>query len=71
MSKLGDVLSKQVKLNRFKDGGLGAESPASGGYGGLGAKPPAAGKFWEKQSYFNAIGSHFARVQSHFKELDN
>ena len=25
--------------------------------------------FW-KNSYFNAIGSHFARVQSHLKQLD-
>ena len=67
MSKLGDVLSKLVQLNRFKDGGLGVDSPVSGGYGGLGAKPPAAGKFWKKERYFNAIGSHFAHVQSHFK----
>ena len=26
--------------------------------------------FLEKKSYFNPIGSHFARVHSHFKELD-
>ena len=25
---------------------------------------------FRKKSYFNAIGSHFARVQSHLKELD-
>ena len=25
--------------------------------------------FWKK-SYFNAIGSHFARVQNHLKEVD-
>ena len=60
-------------LKRITDGGLGAEPPAAGGYGGLGAKPPAAGQFllsfWKK-SYLNPIGSHFARVQSHFKELD-
>ena len=70
MSKLAYVLSKLVLLNRFKDRGLGAEPPASGGYGGLETKPLAAGKFWEKESYFNAVGSHFAYVQSHFKELD-
>ena len=67
MSKLGDVLSKLVQLNCFKDGGLGVEPPVSGGYEGLGAKPSAAEKFWEKERYFNAIGSNFARVQSHFK----
>ena len=27
-------------------------------------------KFFEKKNYLNAIGSHFARVQSHFNELD-
>ena len=68
MSKLGDVLSKLVLLNRFKDRDLGMEPPASGGNGGLGAKPLATGKFWEKESYFNAIGPHFAGVQSHFKK---
>ena len=31
MSKLGDVLSKLVLLNRIKDGVLGAEPPAAGG----------------------------------------
>ena len=40
---------------------------------GLGAKPPANGQFFvifEKKNYFNAFGSHFARGQSHLKELD-
>ena len=60
MSNLGDVLSKLALLKCVTDGG----------YEGLGAKPPAEGRFFEKKSYFNAIGSHFARVQSHFKELD-
>ena len=69
MSKFGDVLRKLVLLNRFKDWSLGEELPAPEGYGGLGAKPPAAGKFGKK-IYFNGIGSHFACVQSHFKELD-
>ena len=38
---------------------------------GLEAKPPEAERFFEKKtSYFNAIGSHFARVLSYLKELD-
>ena len=37
---------------------------------GLGAKPTEAERFFEKTSYFNAIGIHFARVLSHLKELD-
>ena len=53
--------------------GLGAGLPAAGGFGSLAAKPPAVKRFlvifWKK-SYFNAIGSHFARVQSHLKALD-
>ena len=60
MSELGDALNKLVYLKRVTDGGLGA-------------KPAAAGRFivilWKK-SYFNAIESHFAHVQSFLKELD-
>ena len=37
--------------------------------GGLGASPPEAEQFFEKTSYFNAIGIHFARVLSYLKEL--
>ena len=36
-------------------------------------EPPTAGQFFvifEIKSYFNAIGSHFAHVQSHLKELE-
>ena len=33
------------------------------------AKPPAVGRFFEIKSYFNVIGSQFAPVQSHLKEL--
>ena len=65
MSNLEDVLKKLVYSN--------VSQTAAGGYGGLGAKPPAAGrfcKFLEKKSYFNPIGSDFARVHSHLKELD-
>ena len=42
-------------------------------YGGLEVKSPAAGQFlyvFGKKSYFIPIGSHFARVHSHLKELD-
>ena len=66
MYELGNASSKVVQLKCSTDGGSGAEPPAAGGYRGLGAEPPAAGQlfcnFLEKKSYFNAIGSHFARV---------
>ena len=57
-------MSKLVYFNGIPDGGLGAEHTFAGGYVGLGAKPPAAGQFCGKKnySYFNAIGSQFARV---------
>ena len=53
--------------------GSGGGVSVRGGYGCLGEKPPAAGRFFVsfgRKSYFNAIGSHFARVHSHLKELD-
>ena len=60
MAKWGEVLSKLVELKRITDGGLAAEHPA-------------AGQFFVifcKKSYFNAIESHFARVQCHLNKLD-
>ena len=60
MCKLGDVLSKLVQLKRMTDEGLGAELPATGGYGSL-----LLGDFLK-----NAIGSQFARILSHLKALD-
>ena len=59
MHKLGNVSSKLVQLKCITDGGLGAE-------------PPAAGRFLVNflKKLFNAIGTHFARVQSRLKELD-
>ena len=59
--------SKVVQLERSTDGGMGTGPPAAGGYGGLGAKPPANWRCFviKKKSCFNAIGSHFARAQSH------
>ena len=37
--------------------------------GGLGALLPEAEQFFEKTSYFNAIGIHFALVLSYLEEL--
>ena len=70
MSNFGDVLRKLLQTKRITDEGLGAESPVRGSLRGLGANPTAAGRLFEIKSDFNAIGSHFARVQSHLKELD-
>ena len=73
MSNLGDVCKWASIPKRFTDWGLGAEPLAAGGHGGLGAKPPAAGQFlqdFRKKSYLSSIGSYFARVHSHFNELD-
>ena len=71
---LEDVLSKLVYSNVSQTGGLGAEPPKSPvAMGVWGQSPQPLGdfcKFLEKKSYLNPIGSHFARVQSHFKELD-
>ena len=70
MSNFGDVLRELLQTKRITDEGLGAESPVGGSFRGLGANPTAAGQFFEIKSDFNAIGSHFASVQSHLKELD-
>ena len=51
ISKLGNMLSKLVLLNRIKDGGLGAEPPAAGGYGGSRGKLSAAGRFFKKKLF--------------------
>ena len=72
MSNLGDVLSTLVYSN----------VPQTGVWGRI-PQPPVAMRVWDKapqplgdfckfleKSYFNPIGSHFARVQSHLKELD-
>ena len=45
------MLSKLVLLNRIKDGGLGAEPPAAGGYGGSRGKLSAAGRFFKKKLF--------------------
>ena len=57
---LEDVLSKLVYSNASKTGVWGQSPQPLGDFC----------KFLEKKNYLNPIGSHFARVQSHFKELD-
>ena len=58
MFKLGNVLSKVkvVQLKRITDGVWGQS-------------PQNLDNFFGKISYFIAIGLHFARVQSHLKQL--
>ena len=64
ISNFGNVLRKLVQLKGITDGGLGAGPPAAGGFVGR-----FFVIFFTKQSYFNAIESHFASVQSHLKAL--
>ena len=63
MSNLEDVLSKLVYSNE----------PQGGWPWGSGGKAPCRWaifeRFWKK-SYFSPIGSHFAGVHTHLKELD-
>ena len=56
------MLSKLLELKRITDGDLGAEPQAIRGFESVGAKLSAAGQFFEIKSYFNGIGSHFARA---------
>ena len=74
MSQAENVSNKLVySIVAFQTGNWGG-APSRRRLGGLGAKPPNRWtifcKFFEKKSYFNAIGSYFARVPSHLKELD-
>ena len=57
MFKAGDASSKLVKLKSIPNGG------------GAPSRYTIFCNVLEKND-FNAIGSHFARVQSHLKELD-
>ena len=70
MSKLRDVESKFVSLKRIAIRGLGAESPAAGGYGGLGRRPPVAGRvfviFLEKISILMPL-DHISHVLEPFE----
>ena len=60
-------MSILVQLKR----GLGAEPPATGGYGSLGAKHPAVGRlfvsFWKKNGYLNAIWITFRTFSERFE----
>ena len=58
--KLGDVCKQTNLLKRITDGGLRPKSLLLGNFFAF---------FW-KRSYFHAIGSRFACVQNHLKELD-
>ena len=73
MSNLGDVLRKLVYSNVSQTGVWGQSPQPPVAMGVWGQRPQLLGdfcKFLEKISYFNPIGSHFARVHSHLKELD-
>ena len=54
--------------------GSGGRVPSRRRLWGSGGKAPSRWaifvSFWKKKRYFNPIESHFARVQSHLKELD-
>ena len=73
MSNLGDVLSKLVYSNvsQTRVWGWSPQPPVAMGVWGQSPRPLGNFcKILEKKNYLNPIGSHFARVQSHFKELD-
>ena len=72
-SELGDELSKLLQLKRNTNEVWGQSPQPPEAIEIWGAKPLTSAPFlviFEGKSYFNAIGSHFARVQSHLKELD-
>ena len=67
-------MSELVYSNVSKTGVWGRNPAAACGYGGLFVSFVSFCwaifvSFWKKK-YFNLIGSHFARVQRLFKELD-
>ena len=73
MSNLGDVLSKLVYSSVSQTGVWGQRPQPPVAMGVWGQSSQSLGDFCtflEKKSYLNPIGSHFARVHSHFKELD-
>ena len=72
MSNLGDVLSKLVYSNVSQTGVWGRipQPPVAMGVWGQSPCRWAIFVSFRKKSYLNPVGSHFARVQSHFKELD-
>ena len=62
MYKMVEVCEKISATQTYHRGG-----PAAGGYGDLSGEFFVF--FWKKR-YFNAVELHFARVQSHLKDLD-
>ena len=74
MSNLGDVFSKLVHSNVSQMGVCGRSPQPPVAMGVWGQSPQPLGdfcKFLKKKSYFNPIGSHFARVQqNHLKGLN-
>ena len=66
-------MSKLVYSNVSETGVWGQSPQPPVAMGVWGQSPQPLGdfcKFLEKKNYLNPIESHFARVQSHFKELD-
>ena len=60
-----------MQLKRISDGDLGADPPATRGFESMGQSRWAIFlQFFKIKSYFNEIGSHFASVQSHLKQLN-
>ena len=72
MSTLGDVLSELLYSNVSQTGTWGRSPQPLVAMGVWGQCPQPLGNFCKflEKNYFNPIGSHFARVQSHLKELD-
>ena len=65
------MLSKLLQLKRITDRDQRAALQATRGFESLGAKPWAIFlQFFEIKTYFNEIGSHFASVQRHLKQLN-
>ena len=71
MSNLGDVLSKLVYSNVSQTGvwRRSPQPPVAMGVWGRSHQPLGDFfvRFWKK-SYFNPIGTHFARFHSHLKK---
>ena len=64
ISNFEDVWRKLEWLKRITDGGVGAGPPAARDFSSRWA---IFFNFFGKNIYFNAVESHFARVQSHLK----
>ena len=69
LSNLVDVLSKLMQLKRITDWGLGAAAQPPKALGSGGQVPSRWAIFCNKK-LFQCIRLHFARVQSHLKEVE-